>query len=153
MSMTREQLLQAQASGRVYQERYDQAFQPWGVQAPAPVLGESIEDYRCKLAIKAKRLLPEGHKMREVQFRALRNDAFDIFEPQLLKDCRDAAYRADSVPLGQMRRVEEIDGNGNKIVKFIGRQSFVRDLMIPGRRVLGFRTDQGFMNTSGRFLR
>ena len=58
MPYTREQLLRAQASARVYQERYDKAFQPWGVQAPAPVLGEPIDDYRRTLAVKAKRLLP-----------------------------------------------------------------------------------------------
>jgi hypothetical protein len=76
MSYTREQLLHMQASGRVYQERYDQAFQPWDQRAPAPVIGEEIAEYRRKLAIQAKRLLPEGHELRQVQFRALREDAF-----------------------------------------------------------------------------
>ena len=123
------------------------------MRAPERVIGEPIDDYRRKLAIKAKKLLPEDHEYRQVQFRQLRNDAFDIFEPQLLKDCKSAAYRADSVPLGRMRRVEEVDQNGHKMVKWIGQQSFVRDMMIPGRRVLGFRTDQGFMNTSGRYIR
>ena len=153
MAYTREQLLQMQASGRVYQEKYDQAFQPWDQRAPSPVIGEDIADYRRKLAIQAKRLLPLGHEMRQVQFRALRDDAFDVLEPHLLRDCKSAAYRADSVPPGEMRRVVEVDANGNKIIKWIGQQSFVRDMMIPGRRVLGFRTPQGFMNTSGRYVR
>ena len=91
--------------------------------------------------------------MRQVQFRALRDDAFDVLEPHLLRDCKSTAYRADSVPPGEMRRVVEVDANGNKIIKWIGQQSFVRDMMIPGRRVLGFRTPQGFMNTSGRYVR
>jgi hypothetical protein len=123
------------------------------MRAPERTFGKPIDDYRREQAVKAKRLLPEGHKLREVQFKQLRNDAFDIFEPQLLQDCKDAAYQADSVPSGEMRKVVEVDGNGNKIVKWIGQQSFVRDMMPPSRRVLGFRTPQGFMNTAGRFLR
>ena len=77
MPYTREQLLQMQASGRVYQERYDQAFQPWDQRAPSPVIGEDIADYRRKLAIQAKRLLPEGHELRAVQFRALADDVLN----------------------------------------------------------------------------
>jgi hypothetical protein len=153
MPMNREQLLQAHASARVYQARYDEAFAPWGMRAPEPVVGEPVDDYRRKLAVKAKKLLPDGNELRPVQFRSLENDVLEVFEPRLIKECKESAYRADSVPLGTMRRVEEIDSNGHKMVKWIGQQCFVRDMMIPGRRVLGFRTDQGFMNTSGRFLR
>jgi hypothetical protein len=149
---TREDLLRAHASARVYQERYESAFQPWGQRAPAPVVGESPADYRRDLAVKARRLLPDGHEMREVPFRKLADDVLDRFEPQLIKDCGQAAYRSDSVPRGEMRRVEETDSNGSKMVKWIGQQCFVRDLMPPSRRVLGFRTPQGFMNTSGRYL-
>jgi hypothetical protein len=123
------------------------------MRAPSPVVGEPVDDYRRNLAVKAKRLLPDGNELKPVQFRALEDDVLDRLEPQLIKDCRAAAYRADSVPLGEMRRIEEIDANGHKMLKWIGQQCFVRDLMIPGRRVLGFRTDQGFMNTSGRYLR
>jgi hypothetical protein len=149
---TREDLLRAHASARVYQERYEQAFTPWGMRAPEPIVGEPVDDYRRNLAEKATRLLPDGNNLKPVQFRALKNDALDILEPQLIKECGQAAYRADSVPLGQMRRVEERDANGNKTIRFIGQECFVRDLMPPSRRVIGFRTPQGFMNTSGRFL-
>src|SRR5437667_12636616 len=125
MPMSREQLLQAHASARVYQERYESAFQPWGMRAPAPVVGEPVDNYRRNLAVKAKRLLPDGHELKQVQFRALQNDVLDNFEPQLIKDCGAAAYRADSVPIGQMRRVEEVDANGHKFIRFIGQECFV----------------------------
>lgn len=134
MPYTREQLLQAHSSARVYQERYDKAFAPWGMRAPEPVVGEPIDDYRRKLAVKAKKLLPDGNELKPVQFKALENDVLEVFEPRLLKECKEAAYRADSVPLGEMRRVEEVDGNGMKIVKWIGQRSFVHDFTIPGRR-------------------
>jgi hypothetical protein len=153
MPYTREQLLQAHASARVYQERYDRAFQHWGMKAPEPVIGEPVDDYRRNLAVKAKRLLPDGNELKPVQFRALGTDTLDILEPRLLKECQEAAFRPDSVPPGEMRRVEKIDGNGLKIVEWIGQRSFIEDFKQIPRRVLGFRTDQGFMNTSGRFLR
>jgi hypothetical protein len=66
MSMSREQYLRQQASARVFQERADSAFEPWGVRAPAPTLGEDVGDYRRKLAIQAKRLLPDDHELRQV---------------------------------------------------------------------------------------
>jgi hypothetical protein len=78
MPYTREQLLQAHASARVYQARYDEAFQPWGMRAPEPVVGEPIDDYRRKLAIKAKKLLPDGNELKPVQFRAVENDVLEV---------------------------------------------------------------------------
>jgi hypothetical protein len=54
-----------------------------------------------------------------------------------------------------MRRVEEIDGNGNKIVRFIGQQSFIHDFKTPVRRVVGFRSldGHGFVDVSGTRVR
>ena len=60
MPMTREQLLQVQASARVYQTRADEAFEPWGMRAPAPVLGEDPDDYRRKLGPPARAFYPNG---------------------------------------------------------------------------------------------
>ena len=54
MSMTRDQILQMNASARVYQERYDTAFEPWGVRVRAPVLGEDIHSYRRDLAVQTQ---------------------------------------------------------------------------------------------------
>ena len=153
MPMTREQLLRQQSSGRVFQERYDNALQPWDIGAPAPVLGQDIQTYRRDALIEMKRLLPREHELRGVQIRQLSNDALDVFEPQILQACRTEAYNATSVPLGEMRRVVEIDQSGLKIVKFIGQESFVKEMGRPGRRVTSFRTSQGFVDASGRALR
>jgi hypothetical protein len=112
MSYTREQLLQIQSSARVIQSQWDEVFQPWGMRAPEPVFGQLPGEYDREMAVKAKKLLPDEHKLRETQYRGLRNDAFEALKPQLQKECRDAAYRADSVPPGEMRRVEEVDQNG-----------------------------------------
>jgi hypothetical protein len=65
--MTGDQLLQMRASGRIYQERYHNALSPWTERAPAPVLGQSIDDYRRDTLVKIKKLLPRGRKLRKVK--------------------------------------------------------------------------------------
>jgi hypothetical protein len=154
MPMTREQILQQHAAGRVFQERYDSALEPWGVRARAPTLGEDIANYRRDELVRIKKLLPDNHELRKVQIRQLRDDAIDAFEPQILKAARETARRADTVPVdAPLRRVEHTDGNGMKVVDFIGQRSFIHDFNRQGRRVVSFRTDQGYVNASGFALR
>ncbi len=153
MPMTRNQLMQMQASGRVYQERADNALQPWDIRAPHPVLGEDIAKYRRDLAVKLKKQLPEGHKLRQVQYRRLDDTTLDVFEPQLYHAVRAEAHNPSTVPPGEFRRVVKIDSNGMKMVEWIGQVSFIKEFTRPGRRVTSFRTDQGFVDASGRPLR
>jgi hypothetical protein len=140
--MTRDQLMQMQARARVYQERADDALSPWDLRAPAPVLGQDIDSYRRELDVKLKKQLPEDHKLRQVQYRALKNDALDVLEPQLYKAVRDGAFAVDTVPPGEMRRVVKVSKDGMKMVEFIGRESFVKEMGRPGRRVKSFLFDR-----------
>jgi len=153
MPMNRDQLLQMQRSGRVYQERADNALMPWDQRAPSPVLGEDIAKYRRDLCVKLKKLLPEGHEFRKVQYRALNDSALDALEPQLLRAVHAEAHNPDTVPPGEFRKVIEVDQGGTRITKCVGQESFVKAMGRPGRRVLSFRTDQGFVDASGRGLR
>jgi hypothetical protein len=142
MPMTRDQLLQMQASARVVQGEYDDVFQPWGFAAPAPTMGEHPDEYRRRMAIKAKKLLPDDHKLRTMQISQMPDDAFNIFEPQYRTECKQSAYRPDTIPYdAPLRRVEEVGSDGLKIVKFIGQRSFIHDFTIPGRRVKSFLFD------------
>jgi hypothetical protein len=155
-NLTREQILQQDAALRVYQARADSALEPWGVRAPPPVMSDDPrypEQYRRKLAYLAKKRLPEDHELRTFQVKHIPLDVLETVEPQIFRACRDSAHRPDSVPPGQMRRVEQTDQNGLKIVSWIGAESFVKELGRPGRRVVSFRIDQGFVDASGRALR
>jgi hypothetical protein len=145
--------MQMQASGRVYQERADNALSPWDIPAPAPVLGEDISKYRRDLAVKLKRLLPETHQLRKVQYRRLDDAILSAFEPDLYRAVRAEARNPNTVPRGEYRRVVKIDSNGMKMVEWIGQESFIKEFTRPGRRVTSFRTDQGFVDASGRPLR
>jgi hypothetical protein len=153
MPMTREQLLQVQASARVYQSRADEALEPWGMRAPAPIVGEDADDYRRRLMIQAKNQLPEGHKLREITVKRIPGDALDNFEKMYYDACREAGSRNDSAAPGEMRRVERVDPqNGRKFIEFYGR-SFIHDFKAPVRRVLGFLQSNGrYWNTGGRYL-
>jgi hypothetical protein len=112
-------------------------------------LGEDVNEYRAKLAILAKHQLPPDHELRRVQYRRLDSAIFDNFEPQLLRACRQEAYNPATVPPGEFRKVVEIASDGMKMVKWIGQQSFVKDMGRPGRRVVSFQTPNGRVNASG----
>src|SRR5262245_49137984 len=130
-NMSHDQLMRMQASGRVYQERYDNALAPWDIRAPAPTLGQTVDNYRRESLVKLKKQLPDGHKLR-IPVRTLANDALDIIENQILTAVREEAYNPTSVPLGQFRRVVEIGSDGLKVVKFVGQECFVKQLTRPG---------------------
>ena len=139
MPMTREQLLQVQASARVFQARADQAFEPWGMRAPEPIIGEDPDDYRRRLMIRAKNQLPENHELRKITVKRIPGDALDNFEKMYYDACRDAGTRNDSVPPGEMRMVEKVNPhNGRKFIEFYGTRSFIHDMKPFVRRVLGF---------------
>ena len=126
-----------------------------GASALEPLsLVRRSETYRRTQLIKAKNLLPEGHELREIQVRQLRSDALDVFQQQILRACKEAAYDKTSVPLeAPLRRVKSIDHNGLKVVDWIGQRSFVQDFNRAGRRVVSFLTSAGFVDASGRGLR
>jgi hypothetical protein len=151
--MTRDELLRMQSAARVYQERADTALSPWDIRAPAPVLGEDAAKYRRDLAVKLKRLLPEAHELRKVQYRRLDDSALGALEPDLYRTVRNIAFDPMSVPAGEMRRVVKVDSNGLKMVEWVGQESFIKEFTRRGRRVTSFRTDQGYVDASGRPLR
>ena len=94
-----------------------------------------------------------NHELRQVQYRRLDDTTLDVFEPQLYRAIRAEAHNPSTVPPGEYRRVVKQDSNGMKMVEWIGQVSFIKDFTRPGRRVTSFRTDQGFVDASGRPLR
>ena len=153
-AMSHDQLMQVQRSARIYQERYEDALAPWNIRAPAPVLGQDPGDYRRDLAVRAKKLLPDGHKFRNAQYRRLDESAMNAMEPQLLEAVKKEARNPNTVVPGQFRLVPEIDPqNGLKINTFVGPESFIKQFARSGRRVLCFNTSNGRVDASGRPLR
>jgi hypothetical protein len=139
--MNREQLLRAQASARIFQERADNALQLWNMRAPAPVLGQDVREYRRDLAVKLKKQLPENHKLRKVQYRGLDDDILSNFEPQLYAAVHAEAHNPATVLPGTMRKIEKVNQGGTKFVEYIGalredhpelgQRCFVEDFKAP----------------------
>jgi hypothetical protein len=154
--MTRDQILQMQNASRVYQERYDDAFSSWGMRTPAPPLPtrpEDVDEYRRSLAVQAKKLLPDDHQYRKVQYRRLDDAVLNNLEPQLLKAVIEAGRSNDSVPLGSpLREVHKRGPNGEHVIKFLGQRHFIHDFKSPVRYVTSFTTNQGrWMSNRGWF--
>jgi hypothetical protein len=142
-------------AARRFQEFYDATLRKVGARAPQPVLGETVNHYRRETLRNLKRtFLPQNHPLYEVQYRDLKADALGIFEPQLLNACVIEANNPQHIPAGELRKIEEFDEYGKvKSIKWVGQEHFTRQMMRPGRRVVSFRTDNGYVDASGRGLR
>ena len=143
------------SAARQFQAHYDETLQRIGVQAPQPILGQTVNDYRRETLRQLKRtFLPPAHELYQVQYRGLRADALRALEPQLLAAVVVEANNPATVEPGHFRRIPEHDQYGHVTsFKFIGPESFVVGMGRPGRRVVSFRTDQGFVDATGRALR
>jgi len=130
-------------AARQFQEFYDATLRKVGMRAPQPVSGESVNNYRRETLRNLKRtFLPQNHPLYQVQFRQLKADALQVLEPQLLQACVVEANNPVHVPPGELRKVEELDEFGKlKTIKWIGQESFVKQMMRPGRRVKSFLFD------------
>ena len=131
-------------AARRFQEYYDETLRKIGARAPQPVLGTTVNDYRRETLRNLKRtFLPQNHDLYQVQFRQLPADVLQVFEPQLLQACVVEANNPAHVPPGELRKIEEFDQYGQvKTIRFVGPESFVRQMMRPGRRVKSFLFDR-----------
>jgi hypothetical protein len=124
-------------AARRFQEFYDHALRKVGMRAPEPILGQTCNDYRRETLRNLKRtFLPPVHDLYQVQYRQLKADALQILEPQLLSAVVVEANNPAHVPPGELKKIERLDEYGKvKTIDWIGQESFVRQLMRPGKRM------------------
>ena len=139
-------------AARQFQAYYDDTLRKVGTHAPAPSLGQSVNDYRRETLRQLKRtFLPPAHRLYEVQYRGLRADALAVFEPQLLQACVAEANNPAHVPPGELKKIERLDEYGKvRCIDWVGQDSFVKQMMRPGRRVVRFMTPA---DSHGRAIR
>src|SRR5256886_16627018 len=130
-------------AARKFQAFYDEALRKVGMRARQPVLGETVNNYRRETLRNLKRtFLPQNHDLYQVQYRQLKADALPILESQLLQACVVEANNPVHVPPGELRKIEELDEYGKlKTIRFVGQESFVKQMGRPGRRVKSFLFD------------
>jgi hypothetical protein len=120
------------------QSRADAVFNGFGQRAPRPLEGETIIDYRKRLATKLK-----GYSTawKSVKFSQLPEEAFNIAETQVYADAISAATNPTDLEAGELRQVTKTDpSTGVRTIVFYGKESFVKQMGRPGRRVKSFRT-------------
>jgi hypothetical protein len=128
---------------RRLQAFFDDGLATIGERAPAPVLGQDANDYLLATCRKLKKALPEGHELRAVNYGRLNADVLYTLAPQLLKARVDEAKNPDNCAPGEIRMIVRRDINGKEVRDWIGRESFVRQMTVPGRRVVSFVTSHG----------
>jgi len=131
-------------AARKFQAFYDETLRKIGARAPQPILGETVNHYRRETLRNLKRtFLPQNHDLYQVQYRELKADALQVLEPQLLQACVVEANNPAHVPPGELRKIEEFDQYGQvKTIRFVGPESFVKQMGRPGRRVKSFLFDR-----------
>jgi hypothetical protein len=138
-----------------YREYYNKELSDIGWVSPTPKADQKGGNYRrTSLQYFADHLLPQRHELAKMNYLDMPYDILRTFEPQVLKACVDEYQNPNNVPRGELRKIERRDGYGHvRAIDFIGRESFVKAMGRPGRRVVSFRTDNGFVDASGRGLR
>lgn len=129
---------------RDFQEYYDRTLNEVGAKAPAPTLGESVGHYRRETLRTLKHtFLPRNHDLYQVQMRGLADDALAAIEPQLLSAVKVEAVNPAHLKPGEIKPIEKRTVDGSKYIAWIGRESFVKQMMPPSRRVISFLTGAG----------
>jgi hypothetical protein len=120
------------------QARADAVFNGFGQRAPRPLEGEALMDYRKRLATKLKSY---STIWKGVKFSQLPDEAFAVAEGQVYADATAAASNPVDLGAGELRQVTKTDPTtGVRTIVFYGKESFVKSMGRPGRRVSSFRT-------------
>jgi hypothetical protein len=122
------------------QSRADAVFAGFGTRAPRPLEGEGLMDYRKRLANKLK---THSSKWKTAKLSRLDEDIFSPIEEQIYADAITAAANPVDLEAGELRAVTKTDPTtGVRTIVFYGKESFIKGMGRPGRRVAAFRTLQ-----------
>jgi hypothetical protein len=156
VALTTDQAEYQQQALRTHQARFDEVLRKVGMRAPEPVMGQSELDYQRELLRLCKVTFLRNHELNKVNMRGLMADGVRAFTPQVLDAVVTEAFNPCNIPEGQIVSRETLDDFGQlKVIKWVGSPGmcFTRQLGRSGRKVISFRTDQGFVGTNGFPLR
>ena len=141
----------------MFQVRYDSVLEPMKRAAAPPRQGISVNEFRRQSLSFIQQFLPPDSEWRGVSLNNCMSDALNAIEPQILNEARLAATRPSMLAHTPAARPDSLDPDIkavtlNGITTYHG-QSFVKNMTMPGRRVAGFYTPNGYITTNGTMMR
>jgi hypothetical protein len=123
------------------QARADAAYQAFGTRAPAPLVGETLRDYRLRLLRDHQ---AHSARWKGVDLRALLDDAaLKNVEGDIYADAIVASRSPTDLSPGQLREVVKTDPvTGQRTIEFVGPQTIFASLSAPVRAVTRFNLDK-----------
>jgi hypothetical protein len=120
------------------QERWDATFSKLDRSCPAQRADEAQVDYLRRLSRIGRRYIPKGEQMASVNFAELPDNVVGKYS-ELMRQCVERnIMRTDNMAPGELRAVMITDENtGAKHRCWVGKDSFVKAMMQPCRRVVG----------------
>ena len=120
------------------QAKADSVFNGFGKRAPRPLEGEGFLDYRKRLATDLKKY---SDRWKSIKLSKLDAETFTPIEEQVYADAITAAAHPLDLAPGELRAVTKTNPTtGVRTIEFYGKESFVKGMGRPGRRVQSFRT-------------
>jgi hypothetical protein len=144
----REQARRDRARCAEHQARFDERFTRHSVKAPLPAADEAPPTYRRRLFGIGQSLLPSGHELTGLDAADLDKSAIVEFERQLFDALDEEAESPSGSNLPKTvddprAKRERMDSAGGKTVTWHAKQSFIKGMMRPARRVLAFHGRDG----------
>lgn len=99
------------------QSKADSVHIQLGARAEPPMVGESPDSYRRRMARSIQSLSP---RWKDTKLDALAEDVFSNIEVDIYKDALESAKTPSNLTAGSIRAVEKIGPGGHKITDFVG---------------------------------
>jgi hypothetical protein len=136
--LERELLAQTTQEVVDFRIKADEALAPYSYTSPPPVLGERTNDYRRRVLVEIQNRLPTSDPLYKINVAAIRDDAtLNVFERQIIDAAIANRFNPEIVPRGTFAERDLTDhaAGGPRTTGFIGRDSFIKELSHPGRKV------------------
>jgi hypothetical protein len=132
---------------RKHQENYDAAFSLFGERTPEPAADEAPGTYRRRLFRALQRKLPDCHDLGDLDPWELSTSVIEKFEQDLIDAAMSEAEQPSGTNLpadGSLAERSRTDSKtGRRETRFYGRESFIKSMSRPGRRVVAILGSDG----------
>jgi hypothetical protein len=154
--ITRASEIQAQAKARLEREQAEreiarrerrtaiqadaaELYQKWGSAPPIPVSDETSSHYKRRVLKDMQKHLPPGNPFSAMRLTKLPDDpnVLGAIAPRIEAAFSDSYNDPATVPEGTLREIHGTDHGGHKVSSFIGRRSFIHDMVAPVFKVVG----------------